>query len=177
MKVDDSGAARTSPLNDPELDRTPESGAGLCLSGGGYRAMVFHIGVLWRLYEAGLLASLQRISSVSGGSITAGTLALAWPKLGFDPADPGGFTEHVVKPLRTLAGRTLDAYAVLGGILLPGAVADRVASAYGELLFGDATLQALPDQPRFVINATNVQSGALFRFSKPYMGDYRIGRI
>ena len=40
--------------------------------------MVFHIGVLWRLYETGLLKDIKRISSVSGGSITAGQLALAY---------------------------------------------------------------------------------------------------
>jgi len=40
-----------------------------------------------------------------------------------------------------------------------------------------ATLQALPDRPRFVLNATNTQTGALWRFSKPYMADYRIGMI
>src|SRR5207244_1435198 len=51
--------------------RAPEPGMALCLSGGGYRAMVFHIGALWRLYEARLLGSVKRISSVSGGSITA----------------------------------------------------------------------------------------------------------
>ncbi len=174
MKVDESAAARTSPLNDAEPARVPESGAGLCLSGGGYRAMVFHIGVLWRFYEAG---PLKRISSVSGGSLTSGVLALAWPKLGFDPTDLTDFKDQVVKPLRNLAGRTLDAYAVLGGVLLPGTVADRVARAYGDLLFGDATLQSLPDEPRFVFNATSVQTGALFRFSKPYLGDYRIGRV
>jgi len=33
-------------------------GVGLCLSGGGYRAMVFHVGVLWRLNEAGYLPKL-----------------------------------------------------------------------------------------------------------------------
>src|SRR5262245_35509598 len=43
-----------------------EPGTALCLSGGGYRAMVFHIGALWRLYEAGLLGGIKRISSVSG---------------------------------------------------------------------------------------------------------------
>src|SRR5438093_13237989 len=43
--------------------------------------------------------------------------------------------------------------------------------------FGDATLQDLPDAPRFVINATNVQSGVLWRFSKPFMGDYRVGLV
>jgi NTE family protein len=39
------------------------------------------------------------------------------------------------------------------------------------------TLQALPDRPRLVINATNVQSGVLWRFSKPYMRDYRVGEV
>jgi NTE family protein len=29
--------------------------------------------------------------------------------------------------------------------------------------------------PRFVFNATNVQSSVLWRFSKPFMGDYRVG--
>jgi NTE family protein len=31
--------------------------------------------------------------------------------------------------------------------------------------------------PRFVINATNVQSGALWRFMQPYMRDYRVGEV
>jgi len=35
----------------------------------------------------------------------------------------------------------------------------------------------LPDAPRFVFNATNLQTGRLFRISKPYMADYRVGRI
>lgn len=43
---------------------------------GGYRAMVFHLGVLIRLNEVGLLRWLGRVSSVSGGSITAGVLGL-----------------------------------------------------------------------------------------------------
>ena len=29
----------------------PQPGIGLCLSGGGYRAMLFHLGALWRLNE------------------------------------------------------------------------------------------------------------------------------
>jgi NTE family protein len=49
-------------------------------------------------------------------------------------------------------------------------------------LFGNATLQDLPDDargegPRFVINATNVQTGALWRFSRPFMGDYKVGLV
>ena len=50
--------------------------------------------------------------------------------------------------------------------------------AYRKHLFGNATLQDLPrDPPRIVINSTNVQSGALWRFSRPYMADYRVGMI
>jgi NTE family protein len=42
---------------------------GLALSGGGFRAAFFHVGVLARLAEAGLLAKVEVISTVSGGSI------------------------------------------------------------------------------------------------------------
>ena len=59
----------------------PEPGIALCLSGGGYRAMLFHLGALWRLNEIGYLPKLERISSVSGGSITAGVLGLKWERL------------------------------------------------------------------------------------------------
>ena len=42
---------------------------GLALSGGGFRASFFHIGVLARLAELDLLRSVEVISTVSGGSI------------------------------------------------------------------------------------------------------------
>lgn len=55
-----------------------ETGVGLALSGGGFRATLFHCGALWRLNELGYLPKLSRISSVSGGSITSGLLAMKW---------------------------------------------------------------------------------------------------
>ena len=156
----------------------PQPGIGLCLSGGGYRAMVFHLGALWRLYEAGLLGKIDRISSVSGGSITAALLGLKWSRLSFDPARlKTDFVPEVVQPIRSLASETIDAEAIIFGVVLPGSVSERVARAYEEHLFGKATLQNLPDTPRFVINATSVQSGVLWRFSKPYMRDYRVGEV
>jgi NTE family protein len=48
---------------------------GLALSGGGSRATLFHLGTRWRPNELGFLPKLDRVSSVSGGSITAGVLA------------------------------------------------------------------------------------------------------
>src|SRR5579864_3376780 len=105
---------------DPPQDQ-PTQGIALCLSGGGYRAMIFHVGALLRLNELGYLPKLKRISSVSGGSITAGVLALNWGKLNFDGKGVGGdFHRQVTEPIRKMAGRTIDATAIIEGLLLPG---------------------------------------------------------
>jgi NTE family protein len=174
--VDGLSPVRRLPTDPPRDD--PEPGVALCLSGGGFRAMVFHVGALWRLNELGWLAKLDRVSSVSGGSITAGVLAHRWPELMFNRAGfADGFEQAVVEPIRALAGKTIDISAVLKGIFLPGSIASFVARRYDGELFRGATLRSLPDQPRFVFNATNLQSGVLWRFSKPYMWDYRVGRI
>jgi NTE family protein len=173
IQVVDTG----SPTDDP---RNPEDGIALCLSGGGYRAMLFHLGSLWRLNELGYLPKLNRISSVSGGSITAGLLGFKWDRLGFGIAQVSpAFDTEIVQPIRALAGKTIDEGAVIGGFFLPGSISDRVTGAYRKHLFGNATLQDLPADPgpRFVLNATSVQSGALFRFSRPYVADYRVGMI
>ena len=106
----------------------------LCLSGGGYRAMLFHLGVLWYLNDAGYLPKLARISSVSGGSITSGVLALAWPKLTGGDA----FQQHVVAPVRRMAGTTVDAQSVLGGVFGFGSVSDRVIKRFTKAAKRDA---------------------------------------
>jgi NTE family protein len=155
----------------------PADGTALCLSGGGYRAMVFHLGVLWRLNEWGRLATLDRISSVSGGSITSAVLGLKWSHLEFSDGVAQRLVPEVVDAVRGLARVTIDIGAGLKGLFLPGSVSERVQEAYDKHLFHGATLQDLPDAPRFVINATNVQSGALWRFSKPYMRDYKVGQV
>ena len=99
--------------------------------------MLFHVGALWRLYESGLLKEVKRISSVSGGSITAGLLGLKWSRLPEDPTvGRPDFVREVVDPIRGLADQTVDVSAVFKGIFLPGNVADRVAEAYAEHLYG-----------------------------------------
>ena len=150
----------------------------LCLSGGGYRAMLFHVGVLWRLNDAGLLRRLDRVSSVSGGSITAGVLARSWSDLDFVDGVAKAFGERVVDPVRALARTDVDVSSVLRGAALPWvSIADQVEKVYDRVLFKGATLQDIPDEPRFVFNATNLESGVLVRMSKPYLADYRVGRI
>jgi NTE family protein len=172
------------PIEPSDLDSDSterEDGVALSLSGGGYRAMVFHVGGLCRLNEVGLLGKLRRVSSVSGGSITAGYLGLVWNKLQFTAGKAANF-QLFVDGINAMADRTVDVGAVIGGIFLPGSISDKVASAYDEVLFKGAKLHDLPDDtnktaPRFVINATNVQTAALWRFSRPYMGDYRVGLV
>ena len=45
---------------------------GLALSGGGFRATVFHLGVLARLAEDKRLEDVTALSTVSGGSLCIG---------------------------------------------------------------------------------------------------------
>jgi NTE family protein len=92
------------------------------------------------------------------------------------------FVEQVVLPIREFSEHTIDIPAITAGAMLPRVrISDMVARTYRDHLYGDATLQDLPDEqhgaPRFTINATNVQTGAIWRFSRPYMADWRVGRV
>src|SRR6185436_14914873 len=132
----------TAPVNLVDTGSTfdgtdrPEPGVGLCLSGGGYRAMLFHVGSLWRLNQLGYLPKLARISSVSGGSITAGVLGFKWGRLDFDGNGVArAFDAEVVQPVRGLASTTIDEGAILGGVFLPGSISDKIVDAYRQHLF------------------------------------------
>lgn len=154
-----------------------EEGIGLALSGGGFRAMLFHVGALWRMNELGLLDQLARISSVSGGSLTAGRLAVRWRSLNFHDGVATNFNDEVAQPLLRFSGRLVDLPSALC-VLIPGLSSARVAASfYARHLVGRATLQDLPDEPRFVFNSTHLASATSWRFSKPYMGCYRLGLI
>lgn len=165
-------AIAVSPVED-DRGVEPTDGVGLALSGGGYRAMLFHAGAIIRLYETGLLQQVTRLSSVSGGSITAAKLALEWLRL----SDRAALMSRVIEPLRGMADTSIDVSSVLAGTFWSGNVGAHIAGAYAQHLFGDATLQDIPDSPVFVINATNVETGSLWRFSKAYARDWRVGEI
>lgn len=149
----------------------------LALSGGGFRATLFHCGALMRLNELGLLTRLTRISSVSGGSIASGMLAAAWPRLTVRDGIVSDLVPAVIEPLRAFCRRSVDTKAVVWGALLPGrSIGDVLADTYDEM-FGGRTLQDLPDTPQFVFNATNLQTGRLVRLRKTRLADYTIGEI
>jgi NTE family protein len=156
-----------------EWRRFPDDVISICLSGGGYRAMLFHTGALWRLHETGLLPKIGIFSSVSGGSIANGWLALNWQAL----MAPGASFETVfVAGMREIANTTIDFWAGIEGVWT-GSIPAKVAAAYDKVLFKNRTLQDLPDAPLFVYDSSNLQTGALWRFTKAYMGDYKVGYV
>ena len=135
-------------------------GCGLALSGGGYRASLFHIGALWRLNEMGWLSKLNEISSVSGGSITSAYLGLRWKDLRFVGGVAENFREVFVTPLREMCATTIDVGAILGGLGNPvGSVAGRL-DTQGIL---DATVDGLGRfLPRGVVDGALKPMSRLF---------------
>jgi NTE family protein len=161
-----------------EGEHKAQPGIGIALSGGGFRAMLFHAGVLARMNELGLLAKAKRISSVSGGSIISGYLAIKWAELSKSVANDtfANFKTILVEPILAFSRHKIDVIDALTG-LLPWAdsASVQVSKSYDSYLFKGATLQDIPDI--FVFCATNLQTGVLWRFTKSYAGDYVIGYL
>ena len=122
----------------------PEEGIALALSGGGFRATLFHIGACWRLLELGVLGKLKRISSVSGGSIFAGVLAASWDQLRAD-LTTANYQALVVDPLRAFCRQSVDSSAIAEGALTPWeSAAAHIENRYRSALF-DVALSQLPE--------------------------------
>lgn len=150
-----------------------EKRIGLALSGGGFRAAGFHLGVMRELHKRGLLAKVDLLSCVSGGSIAGGTLAANW-------RDIGGALDKLDTYLRT---KSIAVSSVIGGILDPFATRlEKLAQTYDRDLFAGAKLSSLKNGPRVYFNATNLATGNLFFFVaggglKEEMGEHELGVV
>ncbi|HEY1858709.1 MAG TPA: patatin-like phospholipase family protein, partial [Gemmataceae bacterium] len=60
---------------------------GFALSGGGFRATLYHLGLVRFLRDAGILPSVTHITAVSGGSILAAHLVLNWDRYNGSPEE------------------------------------------------------------------------------------------
>jgi NTE family protein len=163
------------------LPREQRRGIALCLSGGGYRAALLHLGATRRLNELGILSKIDTFTSVSGGSIFASLLAAhavrnpqAWSQPG-GPVD--GFVDGVTTPMRNLAQHDLRTDSVLSR-LLPwnwfkrNVQIDALAKRLSKGPTGPSLLSDLPPRPRFVFCSSEMQFRAQWTFDS---GDRRLG--
>jgi len=170
---------------------------GLALSGGGSRAIAFHLGCLRALNDRALLSQISVLSAVSGGSVIAGLYA--YRDQSFE-----SFDERVVELLRRGLHRdilkSLFCPALATRILASNLIARPVAffsnllrrqpplrrwasrsdalecvlrSYYGDLQIRQVVRQDLD----VIINACELRTGTAFRFGNRCSGSWRTGRI
>ncbi len=130
----------------------------LCLSGGGFRAALFHLGALTRLNELGLLAQTETIGAVAGGSILAALLAtrVPWPLAGAFRQWP----EQVSEPLREITRRNARARARLRSPLRGGAGDSALEERQARELI-EAGPPRAAEPPRVVLGAAGLALGEL----------------
>jgi NTE family protein len=152
----------------------------VAFSGGGFRASLAAVGVVRFLADAGLLSRVRLVSSVSGGSVAHGLLAIAWRALSKNGFAPSGFDELVIRPLIdriTSASLSLALVRNVWRTVGSKTRTDVLADFFDDWFFHGALLEDLPPGTRFVFNAANLSTGVRFGFERDAVGDYVIGLV
>jgi predicted acylesterase/phospholipase RssA len=143
----------------------------LCLSGGGYRAAAFHLGTLDMLDQLGLLANVNRLSTVSGGTIVGMTYVVSV----IENKSFGAFYKDFYAFLKD-TNVIQEALSRLYTNKSPSGANDlslirSAASVYEEELFKNKTFGPLMDNARegnrfkeLIFNTTEFRVGNAFRF-------------
>jgi len=150
---------------------------GLALSGGGFRATLYHLGLARFLRDAGLLSKVTHITSVSGGSIFAAHLLLRWDRYNGSASDFDAAASELLRFIRMdVRNRIMRRFPLL--FPLRGArrflrLSNRkltrtglLEDHYAKYLYGDTSLFELPERPVLHILATNLSEGCLCSFSR-----------
>lgn len=154
------------------------------MSGGGFRASLFHLGVLKRLAELGWLKRVDALSTVSGGSIIGAFLVIRWQRWIDEGADGAAFDRIILNPfVQMLRTRNFLLEWMKGAYQWPvRKLYHREftrTTAAAELLdkwfFNGLTCMQLPERPLLVLNSTSLQSIRAWRFTRHGLGDSRIG--
>lgn len=150
----------------------------LSLSGGGIRAMMFHMGVLQALAERGAFERISHVSSVSGGSLLTGLIFhennMRWPT-------SEEYLNHVQPALR----KKLCVTSMQWGAAMQLCnwrnwqyLLSRSNLLASTLLHDweiTEKLSDLPSHPEWSINGTTAETGKRFRFKNDSLGDYTLG--
>ncbi len=150
---------------------------GLALSGGGFRATLYHLGLIRFLRDAGLLPMVTHITSVSGGSIMAAHLVLHWKRYTGSEAEFEEVAAELVNfiqlDVRNRILRRFPFGVALGRLRrLVGKSSREMTRAgllerhYRKFLYGEVSLFELPKTPKLHVLATNISEGSLCSFRR-----------
>ena len=150
---------------------------GLALSGGGFRASLYHLGLLRFLRDAGILSQVTHITSVSGGSIMAAHLALNWGRYTGGPNEFDAAASEFLDFVRLdVRNRIVRRFPLALPLRWPRRLLGRsnrqltrtglLEYHYEKYLYGDKSLFELPENPRLHILATNLSEGCLCSFHR-----------
>ena len=152
----------------------------IALSGGGVRAAVFHLGVLGRLAEDGLLEKITRISTVSGGTLVTGLVYSVagnkWPTSNIYLKECLIQTRHYLTKTNIQSNSLFRGIAKLGYFIPGGAkvISKSIQDCWGV----SGNLNDILPEPRWVLNATTFESGKNWRFiPQRRMGDYVVNYV
>ena len=150
----------------------------LSLSGGGVRAMMFHMGALRELANRQMLEQVTHISTVSGGSLLVGLVfhmnSMRWPT-------SDEYLSIVLPKLEAALREKSMQWGALRQLLKPKnwrfwfSRANALAAALVQEWGITQTLSELPKSPEWAINGTTAETGKRFRFKRDSMGDYVFG--
>ena len=149
---------------------------GLALSGGGFRASLYHLGVIRYLRDAGIIQSVRQISSVSGGSVLAAHLVLNWDRYCGSDAEFQQVSGELIRFLQMDVRNRIVRRFPFTSMVNWGRRTVRLQAwrqytraglleqHYQNYLYGDAGLFSLPESPRLYILSTDLSEGSLCAF-------------
>ena len=156
----------------PSTAKIPNS-VGLSLSGGGFRATLFHLGAIRRLNEFGILPRLTTLSSVSGGSILNGFLASR-----LDTPLSNGITDFdnsTSRKVRQFCSLDIRRWLGLEAVVPGTHNSSGLAKQYDQHLTFGKLLTNVPATPLHIFCSTDLAYGVNWMFKKLQCGDYQAG--
>jgi predicted acylesterase/phospholipase RssA len=158
--------------NEPEITGSADA-IGLSLSGGGFRATIFHLGVISCLRDHKLLGRLKIVTSVSGGSVLAAHMAKEWASYNGDSNQFATVADELLDlVVLDLRGRVIRRWLIGTLLILPkffGLLSfHKLMSRTLDRLYDKTTIHALrgsTDKPSFHVLATSITTGQLCKFT------------
>ena len=162
---------------DGEVIEIKHRNIGIALSGGGIRAMLFHLGLFKWLAENKLLEHVKRVSTVSGASFCVGMIyahnGLEWPT-------SDEFLCLVLPKIKKALQIDLQQSAMRKWLISPNYwnKKNNIFARVLESKWGvHGKLCELEGDPVWYINCTTYETGKRFRFCRENMGDYTLGYV